>query len=287
MSEVVKGNRKATSGNSMVNALDLMIENKINKRVNTTEMVKIIKVEPGGPGGAAGYVDVQPLVRQTDAFDKTLEPTTIYKVPYFRMQCGGAAIVMDPQPGDIGMVSFTKRDSSNVKQGQSETVPPGSFRTFDQGDGILMGTILNKAPETYVEMSPDEKRVTTRAPEKADTETKVSEVNASESATTNTKDFAANASQTANITGGTSVGISAPQVGISGNLSVSGEGGGSGESEFKGNMRIIGNLRVEGNITVTGGITAGADIVAGGISLINHIHSGVVNGPNNTGRPVN
>jgi len=290
----VKDNRSQSSGNTFYNFIQLMIENQIRQKVNTSEMVKIVDVEPGGPGGAAGYVTVKPLVRQTDAKGESIEPVELYKLPYFRAQCGGAAIVMDPKPGDVGLASFTKRDSSGIKAGQSETVPPGSLRHFDQADGVFVGTMLNKAPETYVEMSPDDKRVTTHAPESAVVETKESTINADEKAVTNTKDFQANASQTAaiaagvsaSVKAGSSVGLKAPQVGISGNLSVSGEDGGSGTSTFRGDMIIIGNLRVQGNISVTGSISAGGDVVGGGISLMHHTHPGVDRGYANTDPPV-
>ena len=108
----VKDNRKPSSANSLYNALELMIDNAIHQKINTSEMVMVVDVEPGGPGGAAGYVTVKPLVRQTDAREETHEPVELYKLPYTRMPCGGAAIVMDPQPGAIGLVNFTKRASS-------------------------------------------------------------------------------------------------------------------------------------------------------------------------------
>ncbi len=130
-SKTVKDNRTPASGNSLYNAIQLMIDNSINKRVNTADLVKVVAVEPGGSGGAAGYVTIKPLVGQVDARGQTIEPVELYKVPYSRMQGGTAAIVMDPEVGDIGVAVFTKRDSSGVQPEQRETVPPGIFRTFD------------------------------------------------------------------------------------------------------------------------------------------------------------
>ncbi|MGL5270186.1 MAG: phage baseplate assembly protein V [Selenomonadaceae bacterium] len=46
------------------------------------------------------------------------------------------------------------------------------------------------------------------------------------------------------------------------------------------------NIVIKGNITLTGGITSSADIVAAGISLDNHVHSGILPGGSNTGGPV-
>ena len=290
-SNTVKDNRRPSSPNTIYNAIQLQIENTINKRVNTSEMVKIIAVEPGGPGGAAGYVTVKPLVGQTNAKGETIEPVELYKIPYYRMQCGGAAIVMDPQPGDIGLVNFTKRDSSGVKQEQSDTVPPGSFRTFDQGDGVLVGTMLNKAPETYVEMSPDDKRVTTHAPEKAIVETKESTVNADDKAVTNTKEFEANASQTAlmaagqtaTVSGGANVKLDTPLTEIAGDLVATGEKGG-GSAEIN-SLKVKGDVVIEGDLTVNGDLIVDGDIIVQGISFLNHVHGGVQPGGANTGPP--
>jgi len=266
----VKDNRRPTSGSSPFNAIQLMIDNSIGK-LNTADLVKVVSVEAGGPGGAAGYVVVKPLVGQVNAKGETLEPVEMYKLPYFRAQCGGAAIVMDPpQPGDIGLANFTKRDGSNVKQGQGDTVPPASFRTHDPGNGVFMGTVLNKAPETFVEMEPEGKRVTVHAPEKAEVETKESTVNAENKAVTNTKEFEANASQTAKVAGGSSVLLDTPDTRVAGNLSVGGDkGNGDAEMdslEVRRNLIVHQDAAIGGTLTVNGKIYC-ADIIVGGISF--------------------
>lgn len=152
-SQMVKGNRQPTSTNTAFNSFSAAMENMLGERLNTAEVVKVTGVQPGGTGGAAGYVTVQPLVKQTSAKGETLPNCQFFRVPYFRIQAGNAAIVIDPVPGDIGIVVFTKSDSSGVGQGQSEAVPPGSFRKFDQGDGFYVASLLNKAPETWVEFT--------------------------------------------------------------------------------------------------------------------------------------
>jgi hypothetical protein len=111
-------------------------------------------VYSGGADSLGGYVDVMPLVCQIDNFHNTLSPYTLYHLPYSRIQGGIAALVIDPQPGDIGLAVFAKRDSSRVKPGQAEPVGPGSFRCFDQADGFYIGGFLNKAPESWLEIDP-------------------------------------------------------------------------------------------------------------------------------------
>jgi phage gp45-like len=58
----------------------------------------------------------------------------------------------------------------------------------------------------------------------------------------------------------------------------------TGEIEMSGNAGSGGAFN--GNLAVTGAIHATGDIVAGGISVMDHVHSGVTTGGGNTGAPV-
>jgi hypothetical protein len=49
---------------------------------------------------------------------------------------------------------------------------------------------------------------------------------------------------------------------------------------------VAGDINITGHVEVTGDIHSSGDIVANTISLMNHIHSGVMSGPSNTGVPV-
>jgi phage baseplate assembly protein gpV len=69
-----------------------------------------------------------------------------------RVQGGKAALVIDPEPGDIGLAVFTKSDSSGVEQANTTQVQPGSFRTFDQANGFYVSAFLNKEPEIWLEL---------------------------------------------------------------------------------------------------------------------------------------
>ena len=62
----------------------------------------------------------------------------------------------------------------------------------------------------------------------------------------------------------------------------------TGHEEVNGDIEQTGNYTIKGNITVTGGniTVTGGDVTADGISLKNHVHSGVLTGGNNTGGPV-
>jgi phage baseplate assembly protein gpV len=53
--------------------------------------------------------------------------------------------------------------------------------------------------------------------------------------------------------------------------------------ELKQNGSI--NIVANGGINITGNVTVNGDVTANGISLINHVHSGVEAGGSNTGKP--
>lgn len=263
----VKDNRTSSSANSEFNAISLMIENYLLGKVHTADVVIVTGVEASGSSGAAGYVTVKPLVKQVSAKGDGLEPVENFKIPYMRIQGGIAALVIDPEPGDIGICVYTKADSSNVEQEQGEAVLPGSFRTFDQADGFYIGGFLNKAPEIFLEMDQD-RNATLTAPESVTINTKSCAINADEDCTVNCQTFTVNASQSA--------GINAPSWSFN-TLD------GSGVS----NATIRANINQEGSWSQTSGnMTTTGDTTAGSVSLRQHVHSGVDRGSGNTDSPV-
>ncbi|WOC77637.1 phage baseplate assembly protein V [Stutzerimonas frequens] len=46
-----------------------------------------------------------------------------------------------------------------------------------------------------------------------------------------------------------------------------------------------GGVTILGNVDITGTVTVSEDVLAAGISLVNHVHSGVQSGPSTTGAP--
>lgn len=252
----VKDNRSPYSGNSPYNAIQFMIDNAIRSKICTADIVTVVSVDAGGAGSASGYVSVRPLVCQVDNYGSIIAPVEMFRLPYMRVTGGVAALVIDPQPGDIGIAIYTKRDSSGVGQGQTKPVPPGSYRMFDQADGFYVGGFLNTAPSIYLELDQDN-NARLVAPESVTIQTKACNIQC--------ETFAVNASVQA--------GISAP------NWSFSGSGGGVGSGT------INANLTHNGNTTQTGSTTSTGDHVAAGISLASHVHGGVESGGSNTGGP--
>jgi hypothetical protein len=77
----------------------------------------------------------------------------IHNLPYFRLQGGTNAVIVDPDVGDKGFAVFCSRDISAVKRTKA-IANPGSSRRFNWADGLYVGGVLNGTPANYVEVSP-------------------------------------------------------------------------------------------------------------------------------------
>ena len=160
-SGIVKGMADEYTDSTPLNQLEFLI--KTLTRDMSTAIPVIITATQAGDTNAAGYVDARPLVAQIDAWGNALPMAAIHHLPYFRLQSGRAAVVLDPVVGDIGLAVFAQSDCSNVKQGANQTVQPGSWRKFDQADGFYVGGFLNKSVDTSVRLAQDGS-ITIKAP---------------------------------------------------------------------------------------------------------------------------
>jgi hypothetical protein len=119
-------------------------------RVRTVTLVSVVEVtSPTGPLAPVGFLTAQPLVNMMDGNGNCTQHGTIFNLPYFRLQGGKNAVVIDPQPGDIGISVISDRDISSVKNNLGIS-NPGSTRLFDLADGIYIGGILNGIPTNYI-----------------------------------------------------------------------------------------------------------------------------------------
>ena len=159
-------NRRLNSGASEFNAISFLVEQMIKGMVNTAIPVRVDSCTKPGVGGAAGYVSATPLVQQRGADGKGLQPVSLPQLPYIRLSASTAAIVIDPQPGDVGFAVFAQQDISNLKAGSSDPVQAGSFRTFDMSDGVFIPAILGVTPTTFVHLDPETGEITIKAPTK-------------------------------------------------------------------------------------------------------------------------
>lgn len=155
-----RGTQDIYSGANPYNALQFVIESAANK-IATAIPVKVMAVNAGGHGAAAGYVDVLPLVAFVGGDGESIQPVTLYHLPYSRIQGGIAALVIDPVVGDIGLAVFAHSDSSTVTQGTAEPQQPGSKRHHSMSDGFYIGGFLNQAPSCFLELKQDNTAILT------------------------------------------------------------------------------------------------------------------------------
>ena len=120
--------------------------------VQTATIVKVVACSNDGGVSPVGTVDVQILVNQVSGQMVGTPHVTMYGLPYLRVQGGANAVILDPQPGDIGIAVFASRDITNVKSTKSQN-NPGSYRMHDFGDGMYLGGLLNGSPSQFVQFN--------------------------------------------------------------------------------------------------------------------------------------
>lgn len=135
------------------NALHFIVRQFLGE-VRTCTLVKVLECTNSGDVSEVGSVDVQPLVNLIDGLGYSAPHATVFNLPYFRVQGGSNAIIIDPSPGDIGLAVFADRDISSVKV-TKEQANPASRRRFSISDGIYIGGILNGTPTQYWQFNSD------------------------------------------------------------------------------------------------------------------------------------
>ncbi|UOO77918.1 phage baseplate protein [Neisseria sp. Dent CA1/247] len=219
------------------------IVESILTRIQTVTLVRVVKVKGGGLA-PVGMVDVQPLVSQVDASGGVIPHGVIYNVPYMRLQGGSNAVIIDPQPGDIGMCGFCSRDISNVKAFKKPAAPH-SKRKFDFSDGLYFGGFLNGTPEQYIMFS--DGGIKMFSPKEIQLEAPKTLIKSPD------------------------VKIDGAQMTIKANTTQNGSFSqtGGGAASFSG------NVAVRGNANVSEKVEAGIDVIGGGKSLKSHTNGGL------------
>ena len=151
MSTGYQGIQTPGSGASEFSAHAFLVRS-ILSRIATTTLVQVKAVTNAGGVSPVGFVDIQPLVNQVDGEGNAVPHGTIFRCPYFRLQGGSNAIIIDPQVGDIGAAIFASRDLSSVIATRV-VANPGSGRTFDMSDGLYLGGYLGPTPTQFVQFS--------------------------------------------------------------------------------------------------------------------------------------
>lgn len=266
-----KSNAKISAFGSEMNSLDFFIRALIKTMVSTSIPVRVDAVERGGEGGAALYVDVTPMVTQTDAEGNSIPPVTIPHLPYFRYQHGTAAIICDPKVGDLGLAVFAQQDCSRLT-GDTTPQAPGTFRCFDMSDGFYVGGFWGQVPKTFIHIE-DEGTIHVVAPKSYHLESPKITIDC-DTAQVNAKTSVTVVTQTAKVNASSSLTVDSPQSTFTGNVSI------------KKNLTVTGHISGSSGMSISGG-TGGAtatfqgsiqvsdDVTASNISLKSHTHTGV------------
>lgn len=144
------GQTNPTTGQGEWNRLQFAIQQQM-LGLNTSLPVRVLSVQASGVS-PVGFVSIQILVDQVTGDNQTVPHGEIPNVPYFRLQGGANAIIIDPSVGDIGMACFSSRDISAVKNARTQA-PPGSKRSHDFSDAMYVGGFLNGAPAQYIQFT--------------------------------------------------------------------------------------------------------------------------------------
>lgn len=142
--------------------LAFIIEQFINK-VITIVPVSVVSVQNSGSLTSDCYVTVQPLLKQRLENGTGSDHGEIANVPCFRLRSGGAAVILDPVAGDVGLMLVAYRDSSSLVaqdeaapgslQGGSSLFNPGSAAKYDWGSGFYLGGWMNGDISAYFQLT--------------------------------------------------------------------------------------------------------------------------------------
>jgi hypothetical protein len=151
MLDAYQGFQSPETFGSEFNAQTFLIQS-ILSGVHTCTLVKVISCTNSGGLTPVGTVNVQPLVNQVDGAGNKTDHAVIYSCPYFRLQGGVNAVIIDPGPGDIGIMVFADRDISTVITTKAQA-NPGSNSRCSMSDGLYIGGALNGTPNQFVQFT--------------------------------------------------------------------------------------------------------------------------------------
>jgi hypothetical protein len=239
-------------------AATLFVVNQILAGKATAGLVRVIACTNAGGIVPVGTVDVELLVNQVDGQGGS--PTQhgpMYSLPYFRLQGGTFAAIIDPQPGDIGLAVFCMRDSTAAFAAKGPA-SPASADVMGFNSGMYFGGFLNATPTDYVAFVPGQ-GIKVVSPTAVTVQAPTVTVNAS-----------------------TKAQVTSPDIELTGNTTVTGTLTVTGAAALEGGLAVSGG---SGTNTVAGTLSATVDVTANGKSLHNHVHGGVTTGSGSTAPP--
>lgn len=152
----VFGNQDVSTDDNEYNTIAFVVQMML-ANVQTSTLVKVLSCTNDGGVSPVGTVSVQPLVNQMTGSRTAVAHGSISNAVYCRLSGAGGkqAVIIDPTPGQIGLMSFCSRDISAVVKAMA-AANPGSFRWFDWADGVLTMTLpLGATPTEYIQFTQD------------------------------------------------------------------------------------------------------------------------------------
>ncbi|MBO7732874.1 MAG: hypothetical protein J6S67_09985 [Methanobrevibacter sp.] len=134
-----------------LSALVYIIKGQIYNRVNTIDIVKVLKVNDDDT------LDVIPIIKDTNPANEPIDESPIYGIRYIKWQFGKNSLKAKPEVGDIGLILICKKDTSSIDAGII-----GSKAKYNPADGIYLGGLngLNQEPTQFIEFKQDEVNIT-------------------------------------------------------------------------------------------------------------------------------
>lgn len=250
-------------------------------RVATATLVTVKACTNSGGLSPYGFVDVIPLVNQVTGDGTNVPHGTVYRLPYFRIQGGANAIIMDPEKDDIGLAIFAMRDISAVKADPAKAVanatakgtPPGSLRQLDMADGLYIGGFLNGTPTQYLQFLQAGAGVKLVSPTKVTVQAPEVDVTASTKVVVTSPEIDLTASSVVTIQAPT-INLKGAVVQTAGDVTMAQQLTVAGATALNDGVAVTGGsgATVTGTVAVTGSVTATVDVTAAGKSLHNHTH---------------
>lgn len=127
------------SGTTAFTGMSFLVKRMIS-RMNVATPCQVQAITSKATIDQPGTMDVLPLVQMIDGANNVSVHGTVYGIAYGRQQAGSKAFIMDPKPGDIGIVVFADRDTTNVRS-VHKAAPPASRRRNAMPDGVWVGTL--------------------------------------------------------------------------------------------------------------------------------------------------
>ena len=133
------------------NATEQQINKAFNK-LNTIWIGRIVSCSSNGVNGSKTVIAV-PVVATVDGQGNQQGAVNYVELPHYRVNAGVCGIIIDPQPGDLGVFVVCKKNISKAPRRSTQT--PGSFRQFNMADSVMVATIHTSAPTVYIHLKQD------------------------------------------------------------------------------------------------------------------------------------